>query len=113
MALCLLVGCSTIAPGNDPVVVRAEQATTSAFDVVDAFLLWEHNHPVPDNIHAFAEKLRTEAPGWFATARALTKAYKANRTPEKKAALGTALAVLETAVREATHYLARPPPPVE
>jgi hypothetical protein len=88
------------------VVVRAEQATAAAFDVIDAFLLWERSHDGGGDVHAVAEKFRKEAPSWFATARALTKAYKANRTPDNKVALQTALAVLDQAVREANRHLA-------
>ncbi len=104
-----LMGCSSVEPGNDPVVVRAEQITATAFDAMDAFLFWESRHPVPDEIHEFAERLRRDAPQWFGSARALTRAYKSHRTEENKVALETVLALLETAVSESAGYMAKPP----
>lgn len=105
------VGCASVAPDNDPVVVRAEQTTALAFETIDAFLDWEHaNRTVADaDVTAAADKLRVEAPKWLRAARSATKAYKANRTDENKATLVTAIAVLESAMREAQQHLANKP----
>jgi hypothetical protein len=94
-------------PGQDPVVVRAEQTTVIAFEFVDAFLKWERSNEmtVGGEVHSFAETVRRNAPLWFTHARTLTKAYKSNRTPENKANLLTALAVLEAAMGEAQKHI--------
>jgi len=104
-------GCAAVAPGADPLVVNAERGTAIALDTFDTFLLLEYQNrtaleSLSPGIHEFAEQIRTDAPQWIATARALTRAYKLNRTPENKAALATAVAVLETALKEAQAYIA-------
>jgi len=108
---CLLVpalnmGCVT--PGADPVVVQAERSTELAYDVFDAFLLWEKNNReamagTPE-VKRTADAIRANGVKWLQSARALTKAYKENRTPENKANLETALQVLASAVNEAKRY---------
>lgn len=108
-ALCLS-GCSALRPGADPVVVRAEQATQAALVTFDTFLKIEHEQrafyrtTMPE-AHEFAEHLRKEGPKWLATARAMTRAYKANRSPDNKAGLATALAFLDAGLRQAQDYL--------
>ncbi|MCL4179167.1 MAG: hypothetical protein KJ072_15675 [Verrucomicrobia bacterium] len=105
----VLVGCSAIQPGNDPVVVNAERTTQLAVDVFDTFLKWEYDHrqslSVTPEIRKAADFIRAKGQDWLTTARSMTKAYKANRTPENKANLDTAMAVLRMAVTEARHYL--------
>jgi hypothetical protein len=109
-AIALLgTGCSSIAPGNDPLVVNAERTTTLAVDTFDLFVKWEYDNrtvlsKVPQ-IRKAADRIRTQAPTWLSTARNLTKAYKANRTLENKANLETAITVLRTALAEARVYL--------
>lgn len=109
--LCLS-GCGTLKEGADPVVVRAEQATVAALETFDAFLLIEHQnravlHALDPGIHLFADRLRANAPRWLASARAMTKAYKANRTPDSRASLQTALAVLAAGLAETQSYLVK------
>lgn len=105
-------GCAAISPDADPVVVNAERGTTIAFETVDSFLALEHTYRewfrvnAPD-VHAAAEKLRKEAPAAFASVNALRKAYKASRTPEARANLETALAVINQLGVEASVWLAR------
>jgi hypothetical protein len=62
-AMGLIEGCSTVSPGQDPLVVRAQQVETNAFSTFDFFLkvdnnnraFFESNAPA---VHAFAEQLR-------------------------------------------------------
>src|SRR5687767_6736071 len=37
-------GCSTVAEGHDPVVVRAEQVAAGAYELMDAFVAMEENN---------------------------------------------------------------------
>ena len=108
---CLLVpvlntGCVT--PGADPVVVQAERSTELAYDVFDSFLLWEKNNREAmagtPGVKRTADAIRANGVKWLQSAREMTKAYKANRTPENKANLETALQVLASAVSEAKRY---------
>ncbi len=109
-AIALLgTGCSSIAPGNDALVVNAERTTTLAVDTFDLFVKWEFDNrsvlsKVPE-IRKAADHIRTNGPTWLATARNLTKAYKANRILQNKANLETAITVLRTALAEARTYL--------
>ena len=111
-----LVGCSSIQPGNDPVVVNAERTTQLAVDVFDTFLQWEYDNrqtlSATPEIRKAADFIRTYGQDWLLTARSMTKAYKQNRTPENKANLDTAVSVLRTGIAEAQKYLgtAAPPP---
>jgi hypothetical protein len=105
------VGCSTVSPGNDPVVVNAERTVALALETFDVFLLWEYDHrealaPVPE-IRKVADKIRLGGQHWLASARILTKAYKENRTEENKVNLNAVLATLKAATQEAQSYLAR------
>ena len=105
----VLVGCSAIQPGNDPVVVNAERTTQLAVDVFDTFLKWEYDNrqalSVTPEVRKTADFIRGKGQDWLVTARSMTKAYKQNRTPENQANLDTAMAVLRMAVTEARHYL--------
>jgi hypothetical protein len=58
-----IAGCSTIAPGADPLIVRTEQTETFATNTFNTFLTleWENQAFVLANapyIHTFAESLR-------------------------------------------------------
>lgn len=111
LALIGLCGCAAISPDSDPVVVNAERATAIAFDTVDSFLKLEHAHRAffttnAPSLHAAAETLRAQAPRAFATVRTLTKTYKAIRSPENKAALETAIAVINQLGFEAGGWFA-------
>ena len=116
LALCgalFLSACSTTLDktgpyAGDQILYTADQATATAYDVLDTFLLWEQRTDqtvVPANVHAAAEKFRREAPAWFQSAIALRTAYVANPTPENRLKLANALGVLQAALAEATHYM--------
>ncbi len=100
-ALMFCSGCK-ILPGNDSVVVRAEQSTAMGIEVFDAFVLWEYrNRDVlgeDSEVTKAANYIRANAPMWLSMARATTKAYKNNRTAENKADLLTAVKTLEAGI---------------
>lgn len=109
VAVLMLSGCASIAPGNDAVVVNAERTTVLALDTFDLFLRWEFENrdalsAMPE-IKQAADYVRTHAPAWLGTARDLTKAYKESRTPENKANLQTITALLRRAVANAQQYM--------
>lgn len=120
LALWVMTGCASVAPGHDPVVVRAEQSLSIAFDTIDTFLKLEHGNQelvkqkVPE-VHAFAQKLRAKVtvggktqPFGISVIQSATdvkNAYKRNRSPENKANLISALASLEAIVRETQQHL--------
>lgn len=107
-ALGLAIACASVAPGSDPVVVHAEQAQVIAFDVCDFFLTFEkaHQAQLPAEVHAAAETIRKHGPDAFRALRLTIESYKANRTPEGKADLVTALSVVQQLWDIATKYIA-------
>lgn len=118
LALCLgtaaimQTGCKSVDPGNDPVVVRAEQVTQVALETFDAFLEWEWRNrnmglslsSTPE-VAAAAAEIRANGIRWLEDARALTQAYKEHRTPERRANLETAIAVLQETISRVSAYL--------
>lgn len=112
LILSLNSGCKTVLPGNDPVVVRAQQTEQIAFTTFDTYVhiedkyratLWNASH----DFKMVADKIRTDAPAWFKSFDAVLDAYKANRSQQNKANLAAGLATLEQAVIEAQGYLVR------
>lgn len=105
----ILCSCSSILPGNDPVVVNAERTTQLAVDVFDTFLKWEYNNrsalAFKPEVKQAADFIRDNGIGWLESARSMTKAYKENRSQENKFNLDTALAILRQAISEARKYL--------
>ena len=120
LCLCLWFVTGCVTPTGDSVVVRSEQTIAIAYDTLDTFLKLEHDNQaliktkVPE-VHKFAEKLRqpvtvggkTQPFGVTVIQSALDvkNAYKRNRTPENKASLISALAALESVVRETQQHL--------
>lgn len=111
----LLASCATITPGSDPVVVNAERFTAVAADTFDLFVHTEYDNraylaTVDPHIHTYANFIRVNAKSYLQSARTMTKAFKANRSPENKANLTTALAVLTAAIGETQKYLVKATP---
>lgn len=105
-------GCTTVAPGSDPYVVRAEQTINVAFETVNAFLQWEYNNRViaPKEVQDFAEALRFRAPDAFRSAKRMVRTYKYNRTSENKANADTAVMVITQLINEVNmHWVAQRP----
>lgn len=110
LALQANIGCTAIALGADPVVVYAERTERVAFETVDAFLVLEKNHDAAflntPSVHAIAEDIRKTGPTAFRALRDTISAYKHNRTPENKASIVTALAVVQQLLAAAQELLA-------
>jgi hypothetical protein len=97
----LLIGCTTLDPNADPVVVRAEQTVSIAFNSFDTFLRWEYGRKVPAGTHDFAESLRRNAPSMLTKAMSLIKAYKTSRTTVNRDAMVAQTEKLNLTVTEA------------
>lgn len=118
LALFFQAGCKTPNAGQDVAVVRAEQTLSIAFDTFDAFLKMEHQYRketaerMPE-VHKFAEWLREPVDGKprgisiIESANKVKTAYKANRSPESKVTLISALAAVESALSETQKHLTR------
>lgn len=112
-----LVGCATLSPTADPLVVRTEQVERIAFDTFDTFvrLVSRYEAKVKATAPAaydFAEWLRAKGPDGKPRGIAMVKsldatrrAYKANRSDVNRATLSSSLAALEKALNEAQAHL--------
>lgn len=97
----IISGCCTILPGNDPLVVRAEQATRLLYSTTDKFLEWEYKHraQVP-HLKPVADRMRRTVPGVLAVSRDALRAYKATKSADTKAELVAALQPVEQLLQD-------------
>ena len=111
LALFLMSCATTSTVGTDPVVVNAEKSTAIAADTFDTAFQVEatlrQQGKVPDSINQYFNYARKNAPQWLSTARAMTLAYKNNRSSTNSANLQTASAVLIAAVAQINTYIAQ------
>ncbi|MEQ1842049.1 MAG: hypothetical protein ABL994_16715 [Verrucomicrobiales bacterium] len=110
--LLLLPGCTApILPGNDHVIVRAEQARDVAVSTFDTFVVLEYRNreilkTLSSNFYPLAERIRTDSDGWIKSLEKVLKTYKATRTPEGQSGLISAIAVLESSLAEVQSHIA-------
>jgi hypothetical protein len=108
----IVAGCSSGCANlhGDPVLIRGEQTLAIGKSVTDAFVQYEDVHnskgELGQAVRTAADAVRRDAPGWINTVQALVDTYRANRTPDNKAGLLTALAVLQTGIDETNKHLA-------
>lgn len=103
VALAFGGGCqTTIAPGADPVIVRAEQTAEIALATFDAFLKWERRNQsvVGADVRAVAKEIRLRGKQWILDLRAATRAYAASRTGDNLDKLRFAQQVIELAIKQ-------------
>jgi hypothetical protein len=92
---------------GDQTLYTADQTIALAYETFDTFLLWERTNEavVSPTLHAYAEKLRTDAPGWFQSANTLRGIYTASPTSENQNKLTIAVGVLRAALSQVTAYM--------
>ena len=109
-----LVGCGTLDPSGpykgDKVLYSTDLSLATSYDVLHGFVQWEWQNraalaSIP-GLHAAADSVRGEAPGWFGRALALRDAYQGDPSAANRAALDKGLAVLEAAVSQAVAWMA-------
>ena len=99
-------GCVTVKDGSDPLLVRAEQIAETAYDSMDAFVLWEYKNRsvlTPD-VKASADLVREFGPRYLEAVRAATRSYKAERTQPNAQQLQSAINVLQSLLDDARNY---------
>ena len=112
--LCLLAACRKLAPAGvyagDQLLYQAENTINTSYALIHTYVTWEKDNRVAlarwPKIKESADVMRAKAETWFSTAHALRDAYVLAPTPENRAALVRALAVLHTALNEVTKYMA-------
>lgn len=113
-----LPGCATkLDPAGayhgDTALYEADTVITSAYDVLHTFVKWEADNrtalsELPEVTKA-ADFVRDHARSWISTAISIREAYSKSPTPDNRTALQSAISVLQTAMSEATKYLASKP----
>ena len=106
-------GCNTLQEGADPVVVRAEQTASVAFDLFDVYVKMEYNNreglaSISPNFKQVGDVIRTDGLKAIEELRIATKVYKANRNEQNKANLQTYMALVENLQRVVNEYLIAP-----
>lgn len=112
--------CASVAPGADPIEVRAEQTIAVASDTFDELLKLEYQNVelVRSNapaVHRFCEYMRQPVVlgtnTWprdiaiIESATTVRKVYKANRNAANRASLISGLATVEASLAEAQKYM--------
>jgi hypothetical protein len=110
----MLCGCGTLDPAGaykgDKVLYDADTTIASSYEVINSFLLWEHNNRVAlgsmPEVTAYADTLRKQSPRWFNSAIVLRDTYANVPNDGTRDALTSAIAVLRQAMGEASRHLA-------
>ena len=106
------IGCASILPGNDPVVVHGEQTYQLAFDTFNTLFALDVTNRALElqyapKVHSAINDLKPNAKLALANVHAAIEAYKYNRSADNKATLTTYLAVLNTELQLANSYAAQ------
>lgn len=97
----LFAGCKLL-PGQDPLLVRAEQSVRFALAATDSFVKFEYEHRQEyPALKPVADRIRQYAPMAISSAWEATKSYKRSKTAVNADVLIQHLAVVETLTREA------------
>jgi len=112
IGLITLIGCAALDPAGpyegDQVLYQADGAITSSYEILHAFVQWEHDRRpalagAPE-ITAYADHVRAHSREWIASALALRDAYALDPSGGAQD-LQRALAILREAARQAAQYL--------
>lgn len=112
-AILLTNGCAVVSDDGpyqgDSALFNADQTIVNSYELLHTFVKWEYDHraalaPVPQ-IKQAADRIRSEAPGWFQTAHTLRDAYAASPSRANKKAFLASIDVIRAALTEATKYL--------
>lgn len=97
----ILIGCgSPILPGNDPIVVRAQETDKLAFTAFEAFekietsnaeFLWSVSH----EFKHVADAIRAQKKVWFNTLEAALAIYKSDRSAINRTLLENSITQME------------------
>jgi len=109
----LLVGCGTLDKtgvyAGDEFLYDTDRAIGLGYETIHSLIVWETaNHEylkanAPDVVKA-ADKMRSDAPMWFASAYVLRDAYVANPSSAGQTSLKQVLAMIRAAMQEAVRY---------
>lgn len=108
----ICMGCSTIQPDQDPIVVRAEQTASIALTGFDALFKLEYDNREwidrkQPEIRDAVNHLRDYAPTLLGSLRSATKEYKALQNEATRSRLENLLASAARGLAEASEIMAR------
>lgn len=109
------VGCgrTTLSPTGiyqgDNFLYSAEKTIVTSYKSFDAFLKWEETHRniLPVDVSRAADVIRLNAKKWIDSASAFRDVYVQNPTKENRDKLKLTLDLIDTALAEATKYMAK------
>lgn len=90
LTLLVLAGCGTLAPGEDPFIVRSEQTIEATADTMEAFMSWSNRNRsiLPLDAARVAQHIKENGADYLDSARVSLGAYKtghADRTTVERA----------------------------
>jgi hypothetical protein len=96
---------------GDSYLFQTELSINTSYEVIHTFVKWEKDNrdilrQWPE-VKKAADRMRAGAPDWFKTANAAHDAYKVNPGDQTKSELELSVAILRTALLEATRYMTR------
>jgi hypothetical protein len=82
---------------DDKIILNAERAIVSSFEVIDTFLKFEYTNRsnLPSKVTITADMIRRDAPIAFMNARSVLRAYKETQTPEQRMFLEDSLVQIQ------------------
>jgi hypothetical protein len=110
--LLALAACASPTLTGDPVVINAEKTLRIAKDTLDLFVKLEYDNremviaKFPE-IHAFAEKVRREAPTILKTANDAKNAYKYHHAGATAGQVWAAVGIVSELAAQAQKYIAK------
>lgn len=97
-----LLGCASILPGHDPLLVNAQRLQKSGLVAITEFCHWERLHasllqsPLKEEVHAVAEQVRRDGLRYLDDLNAARLSYKSAKTPDGSNNVVAATAALRT-----------------
>lgn len=105
----VVVGCKSLAPGEDPILVNAEKVEESGFYLTDAFVKLDRANPALESalpgVHAAAQSVRQKAPDAIRQLRGLINTYR--NGPGAKPDLSTAVTLVKQLMDDAQVWINR------
>lgn len=94
---------------GDQALYSADKAIVGSTRILRSFVKWEYDFraTLPVEVSRAADKVRSNADQWVDSAIALRDAYAANPSKDNKLALENSVKLLQTALAEATKYMAQ------
>lgn len=103
----LLAGCASIKPGNDPLIVHADQSRKALVETADSFVALEKNNrdyfwSVSKSIKHTADGIRATVPPILIALDASVDRYRAHKTSVQSSDLELRIAIVTSTIADIT-----------